>query len=62
MYDKLVSVNTFFGKSDTDESKALLRAPALARDILPKPEYSVTVVDTTTNHCHINLYVKRHKP
>lgn len=40
------SGNTFFGKSHTDESKALLRAAALTRKILPKPGYSVTVVDT----------------
>lgn len=40
------SGNTFFGKTHRDESKALLRTAALARDILPKPGYSVTVIDT----------------
>ena len=31
------SGNTFYGKSHTDEAKALLRAAALARDFDPKP-------------------------
>jgi group I intron endonuclease len=39
------SGNTFYGKSHTDEAKALLRAAALARERDPKPGYNVTIVD-----------------
>lgn len=37
--------NTFYGKSHTDETKALLRAAALTRERDPKPGYLVTVLD-----------------
>ncbi|RYE27633.1 MAG: hypothetical protein EOP45_00310 [Sphingobacteriaceae bacterium] len=35
------SGNTFYGKFNTDQYKALLHAAVLARDIIPKPGCSV---------------------
>lgn len=42
------SGNTFYGKTHSDEAKALLRAAALARVSLHKPGFAVSVKDTTT--------------
>jgi len=42
-------LNTFYGKSHTQQAKALIRAAALARDYFPKPGYPITIVDTHTN-------------